>query len=588
MAFQDSLSSPLVSNLQRTHLLQQVRSRLFAPVDVAVLVYFRLAFAGIMLWEVWRYTTLGRIERYFIRPDFHFTYWGFDWVKPLPGDGMYILFLLLAVFAACIGLGLFYRLSALLFFLGFTYMFLLEQAIYLNHFYLVCIISFLMIILPAHRQFSLDALRRSAFRSDTVPAWTLWLLRLQIGLVYFFGGVAKLNGDWLQGEPMRMWLASRMDFPVIGQFFTQEWMVAIFTYGGLLFDLLFFPFVLWKPTRWFALFVAAAFHLTNARLFNIGIFPWFMLAANLIFITPDWPRRLFRLPVVSLEFHDRVPTSRRQWIVISALGIYFLIQILIPLRHHLYPTNVHWSEEGHRFSWRMKLRDKSGSTTFFVTDPHTATTWSVDPETYLTYWQADEMNGRPDMILQFSHYLAEQERLRGHQQVEVRAWVPVSLNGRPHQLLVDPSVDLASQPRTILASPWILPLYEPLVPDSSTADYTLLITRHERNYLFVLNLTNHILPLAPLRLGEGTSAVEGQSWLIPNLESESCVSNRLEGYNHPTPVVCNTAVERLFHETAHNFADQPFDVYYDDQWLGECEGKTCLIRLPARLVERGT
>lgn len=33
-------------------------------------------------------------------------------------------------------------------------------------------------------------------------------------------------------------------------------------------------------------------------------------------------------------------------------------QILYPLRHHLYPGDVTWNELGHRYSWRMKLRDK--------------------------------------------------------------------------------------------------------------------------------------------------------------------------------------------------------------------------------------
>lgn len=138
--------------------------------------------------------------------------------------------------------GFWYRLSATLFFLGFTYVFLLEQARYLNHFYLISLISFLMIFVPAHRAFSIDAL--SGARSATAPAWALWLLRAQIGIPYFYGGLAKLNGDWLRGEPMRVWMASGTDFPLIGPWFTDERVVFLFAYGGLLIDLLVVPLLL--------------------------------------------------------------------------------------------------------------------------------------------------------------------------------------------------------------------------------------------------------------------------------------------------------------------------------------------------------
>jgi len=99
-------------------------------------------------------------------------------------------------------------------------------------------LSFLLCIVPAHKMWSLDARCRPQLRADTTPAWTLWLLRAQVAVVYFFGGVAKLNGDWLRGEPMRMWLADRTEFPVIGRFFTEESTVYLFSYGALFNDLL--------------------------------------------------------------------------------------------------------------------------------------------------------------------------------------------------------------------------------------------------------------------------------------------------------------------------------------------------------------
>lgn len=441
-------------------------SRLFTPVDVAFLVCFRIAFGAIMHWEVWRYLRYGWVERYYITPEFHFAYYGFDWVKPWPGDGMYWHFYALGFLGLCVLFGFWYRLSATLFFLGFTYVFLLDKTQYLNHFYLVSLISFLMIFLPAHRAFSIDALWGA--RSEVAPGWTLWLLRAQIGIPYFYGGVAKINGDWLRGEPMRTWMASRTDFPLMGSWFTDERIVYLFTYGGLLIDLLVVPLLLWPRTRLFAFAVAVAFHVLNWQLFSIGIFPWLMIAATLVFFPPDWPRRVLGLRPLSessaqyVEAPGAAGLRTGQKATIALLGGYLALQLLIPFRHLLYPGDVSWTEEGHRFSWHMMLRDKDADVRFFATDPVSKRTWGVDPREYLTRRQLGKMGTRPDMILQFSHYLAGELRKEGYEQIEIRARVIASLNGRQPQPLIDSSVDLAAQPRTLLPAAWIVPLRAPL------------------------------------------------------------------------------------------------------------------------------
>ncbi len=445
-------------------------SRLFEPVDAASLVVFRLAFGLLMLVEVWRFVHHGLVTSYYIEPSFHFTYWGFGWVRPWPGDGMYIHFGVLGLLAGLMAVGLFYRLSAVLFFLGFTYIFLLERANYLNHFYLICLVSFLMIFISPHRAFAVDAWRRPGWRSDTLPAWQLWLMQFQIGIAYFFGGIAKLNADWLRCEPLRTWLARRTDFPLIGPYFTNEFVVHLFSYGGLLLDLLVVPALLWRRTRLYAFGFAVFFHLMNARLFQIGIFPWFMLAATLLFFPPDWPRtlarrlgfqRLGQLPAGS---EIAVPFDWRRRLTITCLAVYVAVQVLLPLRHWLYPGDVSWTEEGHNFSWHMKLRSKEARVTFFVTDPKTPRTWEVRPAEHLSSRQLRKMSTRPDLILQFAHHLADQYRARGYESVEVRAAVLCSLNGREPQLLIDPEANLAAQREWIATAPWILPLKEPL-PD---------------------------------------------------------------------------------------------------------------------------
>src|SRR3972149_5069871 len=223
--------SPEFSHRAITKLL----SFFFKPIDIASLVYFRIAFGGIILWEVIRYFQYDRIKRYYLEPKFLFTYYGFDWEHPWPGEGLYYHFLALGVHSLFIMLGFFYRVSTFLFFLGFTYVFLLDQTHYLNHFYFVSLVSFLMIFIPAHRAFSIDAWRRQAIRSETAPAWALWILRAQMGIVYFYGGLAKLNFDWLHGEPMRIWLCTRAYFYYSGWVFSSGRTACFFCSGGDLF-----------------------------------------------------------------------------------------------------------------------------------------------------------------------------------------------------------------------------------------------------------------------------------------------------------------------------------------------------------------
>ena len=462
-----TVSRPAPSAPARQAAPARLAQRLFEPVDVASLVAFRIAFGGLMAVEAYRYLTSGWIRQYWIDPGFYFTFQGFDWVKPWAGDGMYLHFGALGVLALCVMAGFAYRVSATLFFAGFAYVFLLDKANYLNHFYLIALISFVMILVPAHRSFSVDARRRPKLRSSTVPAWSLWLVRFQVGIAYFYAGVAKLNDDWLHGEPLREWLLDAMDFPLIGGFFDARAAPYLFSYGGLILDLGAVPFLLWRRTRPYAFAALVCFHLMNTQLFNIGIFPYLMLGATTIFFAPDWPRRVLdRVRRVDA----RRPPERRpagapparlrafHWALVAVLGLFVAANVLVPLRHFAYPGEVHWTEEGHRFAWHMKLRAKAATPVLFVVTEADGDVVDVASQDFLSPRQALKMSTRPDMILQAAHELARRGRAGGEGRVEVRARTFVSLNGRQPQPLVDPDVDLAAQPRDLGHSSWIVPL----------------------------------------------------------------------------------------------------------------------------------
>ncbi|MEM8601514.1 MAG: HTTM domain-containing protein, partial [Bacteroidota bacterium] len=446
--------------------------RLQQPVHAASLVAFRIAFGAVMVWEASRYWSKGWIERYYLDPAFLFSYPGFDWIAPLPGLGMYAVFGLLALGGAGVVLGWEYRLSAAMLFVTTAYVFLLAPAHYLNHFYLLVLLAGMLAVVPAHHAYSVDAWTRrrraqrrgAALPPDTVPVWSVWLFRAQLGIVYTYAGIAKLNADWFRGEPIGTWLANRADYPVLGPVFAEPWAGIAFAWGGLVLDLFALPFLLWRRTRLAAYLVLVVFHLMNAWIFTIGVFPWAMIALTLIFFPPDWPvaltRRLRRIrveaPTVLAPANLTVPRPTPRWLL-AGVAAYLVVQLLLPLRHWTIPGDVAWTEEGHRFAWRMKLRDKDvDDARFFVVDRRLNTVEVVDPYEVLPRWQAGPMTKRPDMIREFAHHLADHAALDGRD-VAVYADIVASLNGRPAARLIDPDANLAAEPRTRGPAAWILP-----------------------------------------------------------------------------------------------------------------------------------
>lgn len=436
----------------------QWMQRLQRPTSILPLVVFRIGFGILMLLGTLRFVFNGWLETFYIQPAFHFTYLGFGWVKPLPAPALYAVFAALALCALAVALGLFYRVSITAFFVLFTYVELLDQAFYLNHYYLVSLLSFLLIFLPAHRKWSLDALRNPALCAETVPVWTINVLRLQLGIVYVFAGIAKLNPDWLlNAMPLTLWLRAKTDFPLIGAWFDQRWVAYLFSWGGALYDLTIAFFLLWRKSRPVALLTVAVFHILTEMLFPIGMFPWIMIVASLIFLDErDYCAIAHALRLRPPASTDDEASPAKFPRVALILVPFFIVQVLFPLRSALYPGDTLWSEEGFRFSWRVMLVEKVGSVTFFVRDPASGRQWTVNPNMYLTRVQEAQMSFQPDMILQFAHFLDEQFRQQGYADVEVRAEAYVTYNGRASRLLIDPMVDLSQEQNSLLHKSWIL------------------------------------------------------------------------------------------------------------------------------------
>ena len=226
----------------------------------------------------------------------------------------------------------------------------------------------------------------------------------------------------------------------------------LFRLGAFLFDTTIVLWLSWRRTRLAAYAVLLVFHTLTGVFFNIGLFPFLMSACALVFFPPDWPRRLFRRRPPAIESTPARPLSRPALALVAA---FLAFQVLVPLRHLLYPGDVLWNEQGMRFAWKVMVREKHGSVTYRVSFPATGKTLLVSPRRYLTARQEREMAGQPDLVLQLAHRIARDFRARGHGEVEVRADALVSLNGRPARPLIDPTVDLARVPDDLSAAGWI-------------------------------------------------------------------------------------------------------------------------------------
>ncbi|MBX2810198.1 MAG: HTTM domain-containing protein [Myxococcales bacterium] len=444
----------------------RLRRWLYEPEDAGSLALFRIGFGVVMAWGMWRYLSAVWVQKYFFSDIFLFKYPFFEWVHPLPPPAMWVV--LWGSFIAALGVcfGVLYRLCAPLLFIGHTYLFLLAASHYLNHSYLISVLALIMSFLPAHRAISVDSWLWPSLRSSQLPRWPHMLLIFQVGIVYFFAGIAKLNTDWLfYRQPIQRWLESAARHVPVGKDLVgSEAASYTIAWGGCAYDLLAVPALLWPPTRFLATVTTVAFHLSNTYLFNIGVFPWMMLAIMPVFFPAGWYRQIPGLGLLLGQWVDcgappAKPSLIYQRVVTSVLATWVVFQLFLPLRHHLYPGNVAWTEEGHKYAWRMKLRSKRGVATFRILDPKTGEAWLVDPKDELTARQLRKLPGQPELLLQYAHHLDKRYRQDyGVEDPQVFGEVSVSLNYRPHAQFIDPAFDLSTQTITFAPFPWILPL----------------------------------------------------------------------------------------------------------------------------------
>ncbi|MEL6718123.1 MAG: HTTM domain-containing protein, partial [Bacteroidota bacterium] len=411
-------------------------------------------FGILLMYSTARFASEGWIADHYVEPIFHFKYYGFKWVQPLNLVGMYLVHLLLFLAALFVTLGLYYRWATVLLFLSFTYTELIDLTYYLNHYYFVSLVCFLLILLPANRAVSLDVRLKNTSYCNQVPAWTINSLKLMIAIVYIYAGLAKINTAWLlDAMPLKLWLSAHDKMPILGGLFAWEFTPYLFSWFGMLFDTTIIFFLLYPKTRKLAFIAAVIFHAMTGLLFQIGVFPLVMIAAVSIFFSPNWHQKILtqlskivdQTHLSYLQIKEKVvlPIKRQQQqVTLIFLALFFGVQLLFPWRYILYDSNVFWSEEGYRFSWRVMLMEKSGNATFYIKDGETGKEGRVINSNFLNKHQEKQMAMQPDMILQYAHFLGAHYKKQGVKNPKVRAEVYVTLNGAKSRLFFDEQLDL--------------------------------------------------------------------------------------------------------------------------------------------------
>ncbi len=441
-------------------MLSSIQSYFNEEKSNAPLVVFRILFGFMMLYSTIRFMSMGWVHDFYIMPKMFFPFEGFYWLKPLPGNAMYIVFIVMLLSASTIMLGLFYRLSAVIFFLCFTYVELLDKSNYLNHYYFVSLVAFILIFLPAHKRFSLDTYFNRVQESNKTTNYVLWFLKGQLAIVYIFAGIAKLNTDWmLHALPLKIWLPAQMHLPLIGELLTFEWVAYMFSWFGAAYDLFIVFFLLNKRTRIYAYGFVIVFHVLTRILFPIGMFPYIMILSTLIFFSENFHENVLKKLASFFNSKNAVYVQtplKNTKLFKSFFILFFIIQLLIPIRYLMYPGNLYWTEQGYRFSWRVMLMEKAGTAFFYVIDSESGKRIEVNNRDYLSMNQEKMMATQPDMLVQYAHQLKNIYIKEGIKEPKIVADVFVNLNGRGSKKFIDPNVDLGKEKNTWRAKNWIL------------------------------------------------------------------------------------------------------------------------------------
>lgn len=419
-----------------------MKQRLFLQIDNAPLIIFRIFLGFLLACETFGAIATGWVKSNLVDPKYTFSFIGLEWLQPLPGYGMYAYFCAMGVLGLLVMIGYKYRFSLGLYTLLWAGAYFMQKTSYNNHYYLLLLVCLVMLFLPAHKYASVDAKQNPSIKKLTMPAWCSWVMIIQIFIVYFFATLAKFYPGWLDGTFVRNLLDYSVTHEGLNKVMTHKAFYLFITYAGMAFDLLVVPLMLFKRTRTIAFVASLIFHIFNSITLQIGIFPFFALSFAVFFYPPEKIRALFfkKKPVATEQGQ---PTAEGNSVFYYFFVPYLIIQVLLPLRHYAIKGDVLWTEEGHRMSWRMMLRSRTGYTNFRIIDKKTGQVLFYNFTNEFSPKQISSMETKPDMIWQTAQHI-KQHYLKQGIEAAVYADTKVSINGGPYERLIDEKTDLAA------------------------------------------------------------------------------------------------------------------------------------------------
>ena len=423
--------------------MKRLRNFLFQPVDNSQLILFRIIFGFLITCEAWGAILTGWVHRAFIEPKMTFPFLDFDFLSPIPGNGMIYYFIVMGVFGLMVMLGFKYRLATIGYALMWSGVYFMQKTNYNNHYYLMVLLTWLFTLLPSNESHSIDAKYNKSIVKNYCRQWHLWIFKGLVLIVYFYSSVAKMYPDWIHAVPIKIWFTQKADYPIVGPLLARNWFQHFVAWGGIIFDLLIGPALLWKRTRKTAFVASLFFHGFNSIVFQVGIFPFMGIAFGLFYFKPETIRSIFfkHKPAFDRAVQT-VATPSYQSIKAIAFSAFMVLMFVLPLRHHLFEGNVNWTEEGHRLSWRMMLRSKSGIVDVWVKKKEGS--YYVNLNEYLTPKQQAAIATRPDMFWYFIQYLKKDLNVKGEGDYEgLYAVSRVSLNNHPAKPLYKAEIDFS-------------------------------------------------------------------------------------------------------------------------------------------------
>ncbi|MFV1448275.1 HTTM domain-containing protein [Maribacter sp. HS] len=417
---------------------------LFQRIDNSSLIIFRIFFGILISLECFGAIATGWVNRNLIAPKFKFPFIDFDFLQPLPGNGMYFYFGIMGLMGICIALGFKYRASMITFTTMWTATYLMQKTAYNNHYYLLILISLIMCFFPAEKSRSIDVKLNPKIESNAMYAYIKWIVVLQLFIVYTYASIAKIYGDWLDFSTIAVLMHSKRNYWLVGDILQEPWIHTVIGSVGILFDLLIVPALLWKPTRKAAFFLSLFFHLFNSIIFQIGIFPYLSIAFSVFFFEPETIRKIFfksKIPLTTSKVI--IPNYKNSLLIVAA--VYFLTQLLLPVRHYTFEDDVLWTEEGHRMSWRMMLRSRQGKGRYKVVDKNTEEVFIINPKDYVSRSQERKIFAYPDFAWQFAQYLKKEFKEENRDVSVYLENSKISINRKPYEPFIDSKTDLAAE-----------------------------------------------------------------------------------------------------------------------------------------------